>query len=47
LPEPEKPAFVTDVLDRYQSVAADRPGEDNTFRFYQMDITLVRDRERK
>lgn len=47
LPEPEKPAFVTDVLDRYQSVAADRPGEDNTFRFYQMDIVLVRDRERK
>jgi trans-aconitate 2-methyltransferase len=42
LPESEKPAFVTDVLDRYQSVAADRPSEENTFKFYQMDITLSR-----
>jgi trans-aconitate 2-methyltransferase len=39
LPEPEKPAFVTDVLDRYRSVAADRTGEENTFKFYQMDVT--------
>lgn len=36
------PTFVTDVLDRYASVAADRPGEENTFKFYQMDITLAR-----
>jgi trans-aconitate 2-methyltransferase len=42
LPEPEKPAFVTDVLDRYQSVAADRTGEENTFKFYQMDVSLSR-----
>ena len=42
LPESERPAFVTDVLDRYQSVAADKPGEENTFKFYQMDITLSR-----
>lgn len=41
LPESEKPAFVNDVLDRYQSVAADSPGEENTFKFYQMDVTLV------
>ena len=41
LPEAERPAFITDVLDRYQSVAADRPGEENTFKFYQMDVTLV------
>jgi trans-aconitate 2-methyltransferase len=41
LPEAEKPEFITDVLDRYQSVAADRPGEENTFKFYQMDITLA------
>jgi trans-aconitate methyltransferase len=41
LPESEKPAFINDVLDRYQIVAADRPGEENTFKFYQMDITLV------
>jgi trans-aconitate 2-methyltransferase len=40
LPESEKPAFVTDVLDRYQSVVSDRPGEENTFKFYQMDVTL-------
>jgi trans-aconitate methyltransferase len=40
LPESERIAFVTDVLDRYQQVAADAPGEENLFRFYQMDITL-------
>ncbi len=42
LPETEKPAFITDVLDRYQSIAADRPDEENTFKFYQMDVTLMR-----
>jgi SAM-dependent methyltransferase len=41
LPEDERPAFINDVLDRYQSVAADRPGEENTFKFYQMDVTLA------
>jgi trans-aconitate 2-methyltransferase len=40
LPEGERLAFVTDVLDRYRQVAADAPGEDDLFRFYQMDITL-------
>lgn len=40
LPEAERVAFATDVLDRYQQVAADAPGEENFFRFYQMDITL-------
>ena len=40
LPEEEKPTFIVDVLDRYRAVAADRPGENNTFKFYQMDITL-------
>jgi trans-aconitate 2-methyltransferase len=40
LPEAERLAFVTDALDRYQKVAADAPGEENLFRFYQMDITL-------
>lgn len=43
LPEQERPAFITDVLDRYGHVAADNPGEENTFKFYQMDVTLVRD----
>ena len=40
IPEAERLAFVADVLDRYQIVAADEPGEENTFKFYQMDITL-------
>jgi trans-aconitate 2-methyltransferase len=40
LPEADRPAFINDVLDHYQSVAADRAGEENTFKFYQMDVTL-------
>jgi trans-aconitate 2-methyltransferase len=40
LPEAERPEFINDVLDRYQSIATDRPGEENTFKFYQMDVTL-------
>ncbi len=40
LPEAERPAFINDVLDRYQAVAVDRSGEENTFKFYQMDISL-------
>lgn len=42
LPEHEKEAFAVDVLDRYQKVAADGPGEANTFKFYQMDVKLAR-----
>jgi trans-aconitate 2-methyltransferase len=44
LPEAERPAFVTDVLDRYRQVGFGESavtGEDNVFRFYQMDITLT------
>jgi trans-aconitate 2-methyltransferase len=44
LPAAERPAFINDVLDRYQAIAADRPGEENTFKFYQMDVTLARGR---
>jgi trans-aconitate 2-methyltransferase len=44
LPEAERTAFINDVLDRYAPVAADRPGEENTFKFYQMDVTLEPDR---
>lgn len=44
LPESERPAFINGVLDRYQIVAADHPGEENTFKFYQMDILLALDR---
>jgi trans-aconitate 2-methyltransferase len=40
LPEAERPAFIRDVLERYRSVAVDRPGEENMFKFYQMDIAL-------
>jgi trans-aconitate 2-methyltransferase len=39
LPEQERPAFVTDVLDRYRQVTG--PGGENVFEFYQMDITLT------
>jgi trans-aconitate 2-methyltransferase len=42
LPQEERLAFVTDVLDRYRQVACDAPGEENFFRFYQMDVTLTR-----
>lgn len=42
LPESARPAFITDVLDRYQAAACDKPGEENTFKFYQMDLTLTR-----
>jgi trans-aconitate 2-methyltransferase len=41
LPAAERPAFINDVLDRYQAIAADRPGEENTFKFYQMDVRLA------
>ena len=42
LPERDRLAFVTEVLDRYRSQACERPGEENTFNFYQMDLTLSR-----
>jgi trans-aconitate 2-methyltransferase len=42
IPEGERPAFIEDVLDRYQGVAEDQSGEENFFRFYQMDILLAR-----
>lgn len=41
LPEAERPAFINDVLDRYRTVAADGSGEESTFKFYQMDISLL------
>lgn len=41
LPENQKLAFVIDVLDRYRVVAAEKPGEENVFKFYQMDVTLI------
>lgn len=41
LPESEHPAFIKDVLDRYQSIAANNEHEANTFKFYQMNIELA------
>jgi len=41
LPEGDWQAFITDVLDRYRSVAADSPQEANTFKFYQMEVVLT------
>ena len=41
LPEAERPEFINDVLNRYRAVAADGSGEENTFKFYQMDISLL------
>lgn len=40
LPESDKPMFINDVLDRYRLAVCDRTGEENTFKFYQMDIQL-------
>jgi trans-aconitate 2-methyltransferase len=40
LPEHERLRFVNDVLDRYKIAVTSHPGEENTFKFYQMDITL-------
>jgi trans-aconitate 2-methyltransferase len=42
LPESEKPGFINDVLDRYQQEVVNQPGEENTFKFYQLDVTLNR-----
>jgi trans-aconitate methyltransferase len=41
LPQSQWEAFITDVLNRYQSVAADSPAEANTFKFYQMEVVLT------
>ena len=41
IPENERPAFVTEVLDRYQAIAADNAAEANTFKFYQMVVELA------
>jgi len=41
LPQIDWDAFITDVLDRYQSLAADNPQEANTFKFYQMEVELT------
>jgi trans-aconitate 2-methyltransferase len=42
LPKQDEMDFVVDVLDRYQMVARQKAGEENTFKFYQMDVGLKR-----
>jgi SAM-dependent methyltransferase len=41
LPEQDWAAFITEVLDRYQAIAASTPSENNTFKFYQMEVVLA------
>jgi hypothetical protein len=41
VPESEKPAFINDVLDRYEKVPANTPAEAYIIKFYQMDVTLT------
>jgi trans-aconitate 2-methyltransferase len=41
LPEADRPEFINDVLDRYRAAVAEGSGEENTFKFYQMDISLL------
>ena len=42
LPKEEELNFVGDVLDKYRLVAAEKPGEENVFKFYQMNVALRR-----
>jgi SAM-dependent methyltransferase len=42
LPESDWPAFIGEVLDRYQKVAANSQSELHTFKFYQMEVALTR-----
>ena len=41
LPESEWGAFIGDVLDRYQDVAAQGAQDASTFKFYQMEVELA------
>jgi len=40
LPESLRSPFINDVLDKYQAVAVEKEGEENTFKFYQLTIVL-------
>jgi trans-aconitate 2-methyltransferase len=44
LPEPDRPAFITDVLDHYRAAASLPPGKENVFKFQQMEVALTRPR---
>ena len=41
LPETDWSEFITEVLDRYQTIAAQSPKENHTFKFYQMEVELL------
>jgi ubiquinone/menaquinone biosynthesis C-methylase UbiE len=43
LPESDRLAFITEVLDRYQAVATTKPGEEHVFKFLQMEVALRRE----
>jgi hypothetical protein len=42
LPEADRPAFIADVLDHYSAAACHRPGEENVFKFQQMEVALTK-----
>jgi SAM-dependent methyltransferase len=42
VPEPDRPAFIAEVLDHYRAAACPRPGEGNVFKFKQMEVALTR-----
>ncbi len=42
VPESDRPAFIIDVVDHYRAAACPRPGEENVFRFRQMEVALTR-----
>ena len=46
LPDALRDAFVDDALENYRRTIGAGPGEDSIFRFYQMDLTLMRDATR-
>jgi trans-aconitate 2-methyltransferase len=46
LPDAMRDAFIDDALNLYRRAIGARPGEDGVFRFYQMDVTLERDKTR-
>ena len=41
LPKDQSDEFIINVLDSYQTVAADSPNELNTFKFYQLTVELT------
>jgi len=42
LPETERSGFIEDVLQHYRAVAANGAAEENTFKFYQMNIGVLK-----